>query len=471
MWRRNMEQARQRKCKCASSAAEFDRQNFTPKRKRFEASVPYLKESMSQGSETLPAAGMMRLLLMWYLISVATYQGAMSFGPKYNHRRHLPVVCHVNKYSYAHTAPYDYQTTDIPTHLCSHVNYAFADIEENTWKVKDVPGNFRNFTALKSESPRLKVMLSIGGWSDQSNLISKMASSRKNRRKFLHDIFATLKTYDFDGLDIFWLFPGFQERGGVPEDKGNFVRLVKEFREAMVLKNATHLELTAAVPLSPFVLDNGYDIFQLNRYLDWMYVIAYELRGKWLSETDVHSPIVTRSIDPPDLRQLNVRDGMRDLFERGAFKRKVLMGIAFYGRSYKLRSAYNTGLHAPIDVNGNPRPGPILNSSEIYSYTEICRFLQNDSWTRRFDYEGECPYAFSGDEWTGYDDEESIRYKMNLMRDEGYAGVMVMSSDMDDFRGACGKTNILLHAINDELPLERDVIYPLESLQEDGDEQ
>ncbi|XP_064455902.1 endochitinase-like isoform X2 [Ornithodoros turicata] len=321
-----------------------------------------------------------------------------------------------------------------------------------------------DFKILKDELPRLKVMLSIGGWSSQSNLIARIASNSEARRKFVDNVLDKLQQFGFDGIDIFWQFPGFKERGGGPEDKQNFVHLVKDFRQAMEQKNRTHLLLTAAVPLSPFILDNGYDIYQLIGYLDWMNAISYELRWKWLGQTDVHSPIFPRSIDPQELQELNVKYGMRDLFDRGALKRKVMLGIAFYGRVYKLLYTNDTGLHAPIDTKNEPRPGPAVNSTEIYSYAEICRLIEKEGWTRKFDSEGKCPYAYFGDEWVGYEDKESIQYKMDLMRDEGYAGVMVMSINMDDFRGDCGERNVLLETINNNLPRERAPIYPLENM-------
>lgn len=49
------------------------------------------------------------------------------------------------------------------------------------------------------------------------------------------------------------------------------------------------------------------------------------------------------------------------------------------------------------------------------------------------------PYAISGDQWIGFDDERSIRNKMKWIKDNGYAGAMVWTVDMDDFTGTfCG---------------------------------
>lgn len=56
-----------------------------------------------------------------------------------------------------------------------------------------------------------------------------------------------------------------------------------------------------------------------------------------------------------------------------------------------------------------------------------------------WDDEMKVPYAVHGDQWVGFDDEKSIRNKMTWIKDNGYAGAMVWTVDMDDFSGTiCG---------------------------------
>lgn len=52
-----------------------------------------------------------------------------------------------------------------------------------------------------------------------------MASSREGRRKFVESALDIVETFDLDGIDLDWEFPGWK---GLPYyDKANFVYLIK----------------------------------------------------------------------------------------------------------------------------------------------------------------------------------------------------------------------------------------------------
>ena len=101
-------------------------------------------------------------------------------------------------------------------------------------------------------------MIAIGGWNEGSTKYSGMAKDKKKREKFVNSTLDFLQKHNFDGiyksdlrqenvtsklkpkntnkswlgLDLDWEYPA--KRGGSPQDKKNFILLVKELKEVTV---------------------------------------------------------------------------------------------------------------------------------------------------------------------------------------------------------------------------------------------
>jgi len=71
------------------------------------------------------------------------------------------------------------------------------------------------------------------------------------------------------------------------------------------------------------------------------------------------------------------------------------------------------------------------------AYYEIC----NIKWVKHMCMSGSdavAPYGTDGQDWVGYDDIESIVYKVNkVVRGKNLRGLMFWALDLDDFRGSC----------------------------------
>ena len=84
---------------------------------------------------------------------------------------------------------------DINVHMCTHVVYAFAVLNTQTFKIKifdqwlDIDlKNYEKFVDLKKQNPDLKVLMALGGWTDSQNnkaAYKKLFASAQNRQKFV----------------------------------------------------------------------------------------------------------------------------------------------------------------------------------------------------------------------------------------------------------------------------------------------
>lgn len=62
---------------------------------------------------------------------------------------------------------------------------------------------------------------------------------------------------------------------------------------------------------------------------------------------------------------------MRRLVNLGAPKDKLMLGIAFYGRTYVLRDPAKHGVKARIKATSRAEAGPYVNSHELMGYYEV----------------------------------------------------------------------------------------------------
>jgi hypothetical protein len=75
---------------------------------------------------------------------------------------------------------------------------------------------------------------------------------------------------------------------------------------------------------------------------------------------------------------------------------------------------------------------------QYHDRSTVCRVTQDPEWTKKYDEAAQVPYAFNSEQWLTYDDEQSIKVKIDLIKEKGIAGVTIYPLNFDDVYNSCG---------------------------------
>uniref|UniRef100_UPI003216810E glycoside hydrolase family 18 protein n=1 Tax=uncultured Draconibacterium sp. TaxID=1573823 RepID=UPI003216810E len=334
-----------------------------------------------------------------------------------------------NKYmAVAYVAGYrdfDFSTIDVTG--MTHINYAFGNIRNgeavfDTTKIDGknlTPNDLVKLQGLKSKNPDLKILISIGGWS-WSKGFSDAALTEESRLKFAQSCAALADKYNLDGIDLDWEYPNQVGAGNThrPEDVKNFTLMLKACREQLDLLakskgNNKHYLLTIASGADKAYVDNV-EMGEIHKYLDFLNIMTYDFYNGLHKVTGHHSNYMPSA--KPELDMNSVVNAVDMHVNAGFPAKKINLGIPFYGRIWKgVKTDSNDPLFKDAETVG-------MGIDYINFYQDI----NANGYTRYWDDNAKAPYLWNAEEKTfiSYEDEESIKLKVDYLKNRGLAGVM-----------------------------------------------
>ncbi|EPQ03821.1 Oviduct-specific glycoprotein [Myotis brandtii] len=343
------------------------------------------------------------------------------------------LVCYFTDWAHNRPGPASVLPSDLDPFLCTHLIFAFASMNDNQMVAKDL----QDEEILYPEFNKLK------------ERFTTMLSTSATRKKFISSAISLLRTHNFDGLDLCFLYPGL--RGSPMYDRWNFLFLIQElllaFQQETQLTMCPRLLLSAAVSGDPQIIQTAYDVPHLGRrvgaasggrtlklaqtvytfpppalyrLLDFINVLTFDIHGSWEEFTGHNSPLFSQQGDPGSVAY--AMDYWRKL---GAPSEKLLMGFPTYGRTFHLLKDSEHWLQA--QAVGPASPGKYTRQPGFLAYYEGAK----KCWIEH----QRVPYAYKGEEWVGYDDAISFRHKASFIKKEHYGGAMIWTLDLDDVRG------------------------------------
>ncbi|KAL7546386.1 hypothetical protein ACHAWF_009722 [Thalassiosira exigua] len=272
-----------------------------------------------------------------------------------------------------------------------------------------------------------QVWPSIGGWTLSENFPGIAAGPAK-RQNFARQCVELIEAYDFDGIDLDWEYPGYEDHGGTPADTVNFTLLLRAVRDALddlsSRKGGKFYGLTAALPCGPDKIAK-IEVSKIKDILSELNLMSYDLHGAWDPLTGINAPLVDQGWGDSTPRW-SVHGCVENYVALGAPLSKMNVGLPFYGRSF--RSATGTKqFHGGVDdVNYHEDEGSPQYFNVVDRLKHLTTYRHEKTKTQ---------YAVFGDQEGGlvsYDDPRAICDKVEYANRRGMNGFLVweISGDM-----------------------------------------
>lgn len=316
-------------------------------------------------------------------------------------------------------------------------------------------GNFNQLRKLKAKYPKLKILISIGGWT-YSKYFSDVAATDASRKKFVASCIATyikgdLPEYEnaggtgaaagiFDGIDLDWEWPGSDGHPGNhvgAADRQNNALLITEFRrqlDALTAQTGERYELTAFTPADPAKIQAGWDLPQVAKSLDIFNVQGYDFHGSgsddsWEPNRTGHQANLYTDTDDPYPFHFSVENAVNAYLDAGVNPRKLTIGLAYYGRGWQ--GVADGGKGGEWQAAKGAAPGRFQEEAGTRGYANLVSSLPN--CTVAHDEQAVATSCFTGDggQWWSFDDAWSIGKKAAWLKSRHLLGAMIweMSGD------------------------------------------
>jgi chitinase len=309
----------------------------------------------------------------------------------------------------------------------SAINFAFAHIDASGRVALDQSGAMEflaRLRALKARNPRLKIIVSVGGWGADG--FSDAAASDAARAAFAQSAATMLAQHELDGIDLDWEYPGLPGPGikHREEDRRNFTLLLAAIRQrfdalARERKRDAPYLITAALADSEFVAQ--IDLDRIHPYLDWINLMTYDFHNSLTRTTGHHAALKRSATSASDER--SVEHAIAQFRAAGVPANKLVVGVPFYGRAFGGVTPDNHGLDQPYEKYAGDFPWPKLKAD----------YIDRNGYVRYWDDVAHVPYLWNAQTHTfvSYDDPRSLALKAAFVKSHALGGIMYWEQSQD----------------------------------------
>lgn len=218
------------------------------------------------------------------------------------------------------------------------------------------------------------------------------------------------------------------QRGGIPEDRQNFVLLLQKLREKFRHRNKI---LSTAISGSPSAIQAAYDMPAICETVDFVSLMGYDYSVR--DKTSVDGPLYSE----PVMHSESIDGAISYIRKSGCPLDKINLGISTMAKTFTLKPGATASVNSGMVVQGPGRAGPFTKNVGVLGYNELCEMMKDGKWKMAFLRNVGVKVAVQGDQWVTYDDGETVAIKSKYVKEKGLGGVMFWTIDTDDFNGDC----------------------------------
>jgi chitinase len=299
---------------------------------------------------------------------------------------------------------------NFPIGKLTHLNFSFVHLKAGKLSVDRAADSvcINKMNTFKESYPRLKIILSLGGWGGCKDCSPTFATA-DGRKVFAKSVKETLKYFRIDGIDLDWEYPaipGYPGHDYSPADKKNFTSLVKALRKEL----GTRYEISFAAGGFDHFIDSSIEWKEVVKYVDKVNVMTYDLVHGASKLSGHHTPLYST----PQQKESGDNAVMR-LIQVGVPANKIILGAAFYARLFEVSDTSDHGLYRPAHFYRG------VSYSRLYDTISAA-----NGFVQYWDPVANAPYAFNAQRKieVTYDDSLSIARKTQYVITKGLGGIM-----------------------------------------------
>jgi chitinase len=309
--------------------------------------------------------------------------------------------------------------TEQDAKILSHINVAFGKMHTDGTLHVDHLNIFDRMEQIRAWNPDIKICVSIVPEEGHRDCFTVCAASPELRKKVAQSCVEMVTKYGFDGVDFDWEYPCVPSNSvdASPADKHNFTLFIKEVWEAFgQLPQRPILSIAAGADL---YYVESVELTELIKYLDYICLMTYDLKGGFHALAGHHTALYSST---GDVFRNSCDQALRLFHSAGVPKHQLLLGAAFYSRKWVNVRDRNHGFLELCEAGAGYGP----------DYSDLVKdCINKNGFVRYWDDEAKAPFLFDGSTFLSYDDEESIAYKCEYVKEQGWGGIFYWEHKCD----------------------------------------